>query len=51
VELPLELEVPLELGALGEIRAPAGDTPNQLPPNAVMPSPFVSPAFWSLEKR
>jgi hypothetical protein len=31
-----------------EICLPAGETTNQRPPNAVMPSPFVSPAFVSM---
>ena len=40
-EPPPELEEPPTC-------SPAGVTAKKLPPNAVTPSPFVSPGFWSL---
>lgn len=42
--------MPLLLGG-GETFFPAAETANQLPPNAVTPSPFTSPAFASFTKR
>src|SRR4029453_10999886 len=34
----------------GATLAPAGETANQEPPNALIPSPFVSPGFLSFTK-
>jgi hypothetical protein len=41
---------PLDFRGWLAIRFPAGEIANQLPPNAVRPSPFVSPDFVSLTK-
>ena len=43
-------EPPPDLDGWVAIRFPAGETANQLPPNAVRASPFVSPDFVSLTK-